>query len=185
MIGPKAILLIVAASCALSIAEPASAQRWQPPPGAKIYREEQIVPAGDRTLRVVFYSHGWEASATVVSSNGQALATVKTDLNIGIRAPTGVYHLKNDSSWQIVLFGQVGAKAHEAKVYDFRDGKLVEVFDWSGWSFRIVRVDGNAMIAAQVYEHGSVADLYLWRDGRFQRVNEEFPSFYTATAKRE
>ena len=154
------------------------AQRWQPPPGAKIYRQRRVPVAGDEILKVVFYSVGVAASATLLSPQGRELDTVCVDLNLGFQEPTGVYHLKNDDSWQFVLFGQVGAKAHEAKVYDLRGGKLVELFEWSGWSFRLVTLERKQMIAAQVYQRRPPADLYMWRDGRFQKVNSDFPSFY-------
>jgi len=159
-------------------AQPARAQLWQPPPGAKIYHQYPISEAGEKPLKVVVYSAGTSASATLLSAEGKELDSVRVDLNLSIQEPTGVFHLKNDDSWQIVLFGQVGAKAHEARVFDPRGGKLVQLFDWSGWSFRIVTLEGKQLIAAQLYQRRPPADLYLWRNGGFQKVNLEFPSFY-------
>lgn len=174
--------LLVAAFCLASPGLAHPFPGWDLPAGAKVYKDKRgTIAPGGKQIRVIFYykEMTW-AGVTILSPDGREIATATMELPHGLAEPSGLHRLKGDSSTQVVLFGRVGAKSAWARVYDLEGDRLHQIFDWSGWSFRVLELAGRAVIAAQPYQTGSLTDLYLWRDTRFEKANEMFPQFYAS-----
>jgi hypothetical protein len=165
----------------------ATLARWQVPVDAKVFKTQTAVfSPGDNELRAVFYYKEMQsASVEILLPDGRRMATASVPIPHGLAEPTGLYRLKSDASVQVVLFGRVGAKSSSAHVFDLRGGKLRQIFEWSGWDFHILSMEGKNLLAAQDLWRGTLTDLYLWRNGKFDRVNELFPEFYAPEIERQ
>ncbi len=183
----RAVLLLAILTLSGASSRAAPPPVWEPPAGAKVYKEATATfTPGNKPLKVIFYYEMMKRVAvSVLTSDGRELAGASFEVNLGLEAPTGLYHLKGDRSFQVVLVGRGGAKVIVVRVYEVGDGRLRQIFEWSGWSFRILELDGRPGIAANGLEHGSLTDLYLWEQGGFQKVNQRFPQFYAPEIERQ
>jgi hypothetical protein len=83
-----------------------------------------------------------------------------------------------DGSPEIIVDGSVGAKTRLVTIYQFRDGALSVLFQWSGWGFEVEQSQGQSVIRVTPAQYGSIYDLYYWHDGAFRQCNECFPELY-------
>jgi len=114
----------------------------------------------------------------ILSKEGQEVARASLDVPHGFYGATGIHDVTGDGSPEIVLLAGVGAKTSQASIYMYKEGHLVKIFEWSGWRFEIVRLRGRPVLALTPLEYGSLTELKVWRDGKFQQANELFPEYY-------
>ena len=152
----------------------------QIPPEALIYKEtEARFENQPQPRKVVFYVlRNHSAGVAVLSPKNETITGVTVEARLGLYDGTGVYDVTGDNWPEVVLVAWVGGKTIEATIYRFHDLRLEEIFRWSGWSFRVVKLRGGPVVAVTPFQYGSLTDLYVWRGGGFQKSNELFPQFY-------
>jgi len=116
----------------------------------------------------------------VLRMDGSEVARARGEnVNLGLYEGTGVYDVTGEGWPEIVLVGQGGAKTFEAKIYRLQDHRLKEIFEWSGWHFRVVQLSGRPVVALTQLAYGSLSRLYLWDGNRFAEASDRFPEFFT------
>ena len=169
-------LVIVLAS--VVFCQPLSAQV---PPGA-IAQEAIVARFQGETdeTKVVFYHVRGESTGFVLQDKeGRQVAHVKRDDGIAVFKGTGVYDVTGDGWPEIVLVSQAGAKTLETVIYAYESGSLRELWQWSGWNFRIVKLGKRPVIVIIPSQTGTLKKLIAWEKGRFLEVSERFPGFFS------
>jgi hypothetical protein len=112
-----------------------------------------------------------------LTSEGQKLANASVEVN-GLLEGTGVYDVTGDGWPEIIVDGFVGAKTRLVTIYQFRNGALSVLLQWSGWGFEVEQSQSHPVIRVTPTQYGSIYDLYYWRDGAFRQCNSCFPELY-------
>jgi hypothetical protein len=149
------------------------------PAQANVYKQERVQIPSLPSPAATFYSVKGEYAGVILNSSaGEQLARATLSPCIELWEGTGVYDLTGDGLPEVVLVAMVGAKTIDAVVYEYKDRQLLPMWQWSGWSFRVVQLRGKPVIAATPGQYGTLTDLYQWQNGAFTQCNECFPEFY-------
>ena len=156
---------------------------WPLRASSQVHEVVQVARFASSDLPVTVSIHqigDGQARATVIvelTSNGRKLASASVEVG-GLLEGTGVYDVTGDGSPEIIVDGVVGAKTRLVTIYQFRDGALSVIFEWSGWEFEVEQSQGHPVLRLTPDQYGSIYDLFYWRDGAFRQCNACFPELY-------
>jgi len=159
----------------------------QVPPNTVVFKDMIArFRAGAEPVRIVFYSYPPRQQGIgfiVVSRSGKLLG--KTEMSDGnsVGPATGVYDTRAEGIPDIILAAGVGAKTYQVSVYSFQNDQLKEIFNWSGWHFEVVRLNGQPVIAVRPTDYGTLPMLYRWKRGQFVQSDQDFPDFFDKAIK--
>jgi hypothetical protein len=137
-------------------------------------------------LKVTLYQNQAAPAAVVVSGvNGEEIAHGQLD-NPSLRCDgaSGIFELTGNGP-ELVVVGQVGGKTLEAKIFRLQGHKLVEIFHWTGWGFKIQKFGDRSVIAVIPLQYGALSQLYIWEEGQFKEASDRFPDYYIGEIEKQ